>query len=338
MGMTCVKVELRRQNRNRKAVTPFAMKSITQDLLYKQAVISYSYKSGVTKAAIRYKTSRQNIYRWRKRYDGTPQSLADRSHRPHSHPNQHTPEELKIIQDMRRRNPNAGLVVFWVKLRQRGYNRTISGLYRVLRRTEQWAAKLPNPKHVAKPYEQMRYPGQRVQIDVKYVPAACLVGAAAEDAKENSGYYYQYTFIDEYSRFRYLEAFKEHNTYSSAEFIKHCVEKFPFAIECVQTDNGPEFTNRLNAQNSTKPTFFEKTLAQLGIRHKLIKPYTPRHNGKVERSHRKDNEYFYASHNFYSFADFQKQLAVWQRKYNDFPMRPLNWRSPKSLLFSFPYV
>ena len=112
MGMTCVKVELRRQNRNRKAVTPFAMKSITQDLLYKQAVISYSYKSGVTKAAIRYKTSRQNIYRWRKRYDGTPQSLADRSHRPHSHPNQHTPEELKIIQDMRRRNPNAGLVVF----------------------------------------------------------------------------------------------------------------------------------------------------------------------------------------------------------------------------------
>lgn len=338
MGMTCVKVELRRQNRNRKAVTPFAMKSITQDLLYKQAVISYSYKSGVTKAAIRYKTSRQNIYRWRKRYDGTPQSLADRSHRPHSHPNQHTPEELKIIQDMRRRNPNAGLVVFWVKLRQRGYNRTISGLYRVLRRTEQWAAKLPNPKYVAKPYEQMRYPGQRVQIDVKYVPAACLVGAAAEDAKENSGYYYQYTFIDEYSRFRYLEAFKEHNTYSSAEFIKHCVEKFPFAIECVQTDNGPEFTNRLNAQNSTKPTFFEKTLAQLGIRHKLIKPYTPRHNGKVERSHRKDNEYFYASHNFYSFADFQKQLAVWQRKYNDFPMRPLNWRSPKSLLFSFPYV
>jgi len=314
------------------------MKSITQDLLYKQAVISYSYKSGVTKAAIRYKTSRQNIYRWRKRYDGTPQSLADRSHRPHSHPNQHTPEELKIIQDMRRRNPNAGLVVFWVKLRQRGYNRTISGLYRVLRRTEQWAAKLPNPKHVAKPYEQMRYPGQRVQIDVKYVPAACLVGAAAEDAKENGGYYYQYTFIDEYSRFRYLEAFKEHNTYSSAEFIKHCVEKFPFAIECVQTDNGPEFTNRLNAQNSTKPTFFEKTLAQLGIRHKLIKPYTPRHNGKVERSHRKDNEYFYASHNFYSFADFQKQLAVWQRKYNDFPMRPLNWRSPKSVLFSFPYV
>ena len=311
------------------------MKSITQDQRYKQAVILYSYTYGVTKAAIRYKTSRQNIYRWRKRYDGTLQSLADRSHRPHSHPNQHTPEELKLIRDMRRRNPNAGLVVLWVKLRQRGYKRTISSLYRVLRRTEQGVIKLPNPKYVAKPYEQMQYPGQRVQIDVKYVPAACLVGAAVEDAKENGGYYYQYTFIDEYSRFRYLEAFKEHNTYTSAVFIRHCVERFPYAIECVQTDNGQEFTNRLNPMNSTKLTLFETTLAKLGIRHKLIKPYTPRHNGKVERSHRKDNEYFYASHNFHSFEDYACQLAVWNRYYNNFPMRPLNWLSPKSVLFSF---
>ena len=305
------------------------MKSITQDLLFKQAVITYSYKYGVTKAAIRYKTSRQNIYRWRKRYDGTLQSLADRSHRPHRHPNQHTPEELKLIGDMRRRNPNAGLVVFWVKLRQRGYGRSISGLYRVLRRTNQGAVKLPNPKYIPKPYEQMQYPGQRVQIDVKYVPAACLVGAAKEQR------FYQYTFIDEYSRFRYLEAFQENSTYSSTQFLLHVVERFPFAIECVQTDNGFEFTNRLNSNGTKKPTLFERTLSQLGIRHKLIRPFTPRHNGKVERSHRKDNEEFFASHRFYSFEDFQKQLAVRQRQYNSFPMRPLNWHSPKSLLFSF---
>ena len=77
---------------------------------------------------------------------------------------------------------------------------------------------------------------------------------------------------------------------------------------------------------------------QLGIRHKLIRVYTPRHNGKVERRHRKDNEYFYASHKFYSFEDFRKQLAVWQYKYNGFPMRPLNWRSPKQVLSAFPDV
>ena len=68
----------------------FTMNKITQDMRFKQVEIEYSFKHGVTKAAIRYKTTRQNIYRWRKKYDGTLQSLADRSHRPHSHPNQHT--------------------------------------------------------------------------------------------------------------------------------------------------------------------------------------------------------------------------------------------------------
>ena len=300
------------------------MNKITQTARYRQALILYAEKHGVTKAAIRYHTNRQYIYRWKNRYDGTLQSLEDRSHRPYSHPNQHRPEEIKLIDDMRRRNPNVGLVVFWVKLRQRGYSRSLSGLYRFLRKRGQMAVKLPNPKYIPKPYKQADYPGQKVQIDVKYVPSSCLVGVAAEEAKENGGYYYQYTFIDEYSRFRYLEAFKEHSSYSSSEFIKHCVKRFPYAIECVQTDNGGEFTNRLNSQCSNRKTLFEVTLEQLGIRHKIIRPYTPRHNGKVERSHRKDNEYFYASHKFFSFADFQNQLAVWNRYYNNFPMRPLN--------------
>lgn len=299
---------------------------------YKQTVIEYSYKNGVTKAAIRYKTTRQNIYRWRKKYDGTLLSLADRSHRPHSHPNQHTDDEIKLIKDMRRRNPHAGLVVFWVKLRQRGYTRSISGLYRVLRRINGNPIKLPNPKYIPKPYEQMTYPGQKCQIDVKFVPKSCLVGEAAQES------YYQYTFIDEYSRFRILKAFKEHSTFSSTQFLKYVVEKFPYAIECIQTDNGSEFTNAMNNSKKALPTLFEKTLADLGIKHKRIRVYTPRHNGKVERSHRKDNEEFYACHKFFNFSDFQNQLAVRQRQYNNFPMRPLNWKSPKHLLLSFSFV
>lgn len=302
-------------------------------MLYRQSLIRYAEKNGVTKAAIRYGTNRQYIYRWKKRYDGTLQSLADRSHRPHSHPKQHNAEEIKLILNMRRRNPNAGLVVFWVKLRQRGYIRSISGLYRFLKKRNAMGSKLPNPKkYTPKPYEQMKYPGQRVQIDVKFVPKICIVG------QEEKTSWYQYTFIDEYSRFRYLEAFPEHSTYSSALFIQHCVKRFPYIIECVQTDNGTEFTNRLVSKNDPKPTLFEKTLAQLGIRHKLIKPYTPRHNGKVERSHRKDNEEFYASHRFFSFEDFKNQLAVRERSYNHFPMRPLAWSSPAHVLSSFPCV
>ena len=159
--MTCVKVELLRQNR-KAGVTLFAMNKITQKMRFRQSVIEYSNKHGVTKATIRYHLNRQYIYRWCKRYDGTIHSLADRSHRPHSHPNQHTAEEIKLILNMRRRNPNTGIVVFWVKLRQRGYTRSVSGLYRFLRKRGAMALKLPNPKYIPKLYEQMQYPGQRV--------------------------------------------------------------------------------------------------------------------------------------------------------------------------------
>ena len=155
---------------------------------------------------------------------------------------------------MRKRNPNAGLVVFWVKLRQRGYTRSVTGLYRILRKRGQMAVKPPNPKYIPKPYEKMLYPGQRVQIDVKVVPTVCIVG----DAKGQK--FYQYTAIDEYSRFRYLEAFEEHSSYSSAVFVEHLIKKFPFKIECVQNDNGQELTKKLGSSKTPTPTMFEAAL------------------------------------------------------------------------------
>lgn len=95
------------------------MNNITQIITRRQAVIKYSEKKGVTAASVRYNVSRATIYRWKKRYDGTPDSFKDRSHRPHSHPNRHTEEEIKLIKRMRKKNKHTGLVVFWVKLRQK---------------------------------------------------------------------------------------------------------------------------------------------------------------------------------------------------------------------------
>lgn len=305
------------------------MASITQDMRFRLSLIKFANKYGVSKAAVKYKTNRQYIYRWKRRYDGTIESLRDCSRRPHHHPNQHTADEIKLIYDMRRRNPDAGLVVFWVKLMQRGYKRTIPGLYRFLKKGKLMAVKPPNPKYIPKHYEQMQYPGQRVQVDVKHVPSACLVGAV-EGQK-----FYQYTAIDEFSRFRYVEAFNESSTYTSTQFIEHLVKAFPMPIECIQTDNGFEFTKRFGGDKAN-PSMFEKKLRTLGIKHKLIRPFTPRHNGKVERSHRKDNERFYATHTFYSFNDFSKQLNIYNRRdYNNFPMRPLGWKSPRTTLINF---
>ncbi len=96
-------------------------------------------------------------------------------------------------------------------------------------------------------------------------------------------------------------------------FLEHLVGVFPYAIEFVQTNNNSEFTNHLNSWIFNKKTLFEVTLAKLIIKHKLIKPYTPGHNGKVKRSNSKDNEEFYSSHTFYSFYNFKNQLVVRRR-------------------------
>ncbi len=69
-----------------------------------------------------------------KRYDGSIESLEDKSRRPHYHPNQHTEEEIKLIKDYKRNNKETGLVVLWIKLRKAGYTRTIQGLYHVMQR------------------------------------------------------------------------------------------------------------------------------------------------------------------------------------------------------------
>ena len=186
--------------------------------------------------------------------------------------------------------------------------------------------KAPSKKkqYMPKPYQQMSHPGERIQVDVKYVPSNCLT----EELKEKEEKYYQYTAIDEYTRQRVLWASKEHSTYASTQFLEIILKKFKYKIECIQTDNGAEFTNKLIPQKNKRETMFEKKLKELGIEHKLIRPRTPRHNGKVERSHRKDQERFYYKRVFVSFEDFKEKLRHWNREYNNFPMQPLKWKSP----------
>jgi transposase InsO family protein len=305
------------------------MNNVTQDMKYRQSLVLFAHKYGVTRTSRKYNKARSTIYFWLSRYNGTIESLACQSRKPHSHPAQHTENELDLLRRMRRRNPDLGLCELWCRLRERGYSRTIVSMYRALRRLGLQPEPAHKPKYIPKPYEQMLYPGQRVQIDVKYVPSACLVGAAKGQR------FYQYTAIDEFSRLRYVEAFDEQSTYSSTTFLKNAVRFFRFPIQCVQTDNGFEFTNRFAATKRDLPTLFESTAACLGIRHKLIRPYTPRHNGKVERSHREDQKRFYSKRTFYSFADFKLQLEVYRYRSNKIPMRPLGWRSPVDYLRTY---
>ena len=306
------------------------MDSITQDMRFRQSLMQYAEKYGVSRASRKYNKSRSYIYFWLNRWDGSVESLACQPRRPHSHPNQHTEEELKLIQDMRRRNPELGMTELWHRLKKRGYTRRPESLFRVMRKLNMFPEAQPRTLYKPKPYEQMEYPGQRVQVDVKVVPRCCIADPELR--------LFQYTAIDEYSRLRFVAAYPEQSTFSSADFLKKLTEWYGrrnIRVECVQTDNGFEFTNRFANTKKDIPTLFEKTAAQLGIKHKLIRPYTPRHNGKVERSHREDQKRFYSSHSFYSLDDFAKQLAAHLKRSNDFPMRPLGGLSPKEKLAIF---
>ena len=150
--------------------------------------------------------------RRQQRWDGSVVSLACQSRRPHSHPNQHTEAELKLIRDMRRRNPKLGMIELWHRLRQRGYTRCPESLFRVMRKMGMFPPEKPKKAYKPKPYEQMTYPGQRVQVDVKVVPRKCIADPELR--------LFQYTAIDEFTRLRFLAAYPEQSTYSSADFLR----------------------------------------------------------------------------------------------------------------------
>ena len=302
------------------------MNSITQEMKYRQSLLTCAQKYGVSRASRKYNKIRSYIYFRHARYDGSLQSLACQSRRPRSLPNQHTQKELKLIADMRRRNPGLGIAELWARMRKRECTRTVESLWRVMRReTAQAEKKKP---YKPKPCEQMKYPGQRVQIDVKAASRRRIADAQLK--------LYQYTAIDEHSRYRALGAYEEQSAFSAADFLSKAVKHFVrkgIAAECVRTDNGFEFTNRLSARRRDPETLFEATAGQLGIRRRLIRPYTPRRNGKMERSHREDQKRFYDTRHFYSPAGFDGQEASRQSLSNSRPMRPLLWAAPGDVLF-----
>ena len=314
--------------------------SITQEMRYRTSAIKCAERYGVQKAAVKCHTSPASIYRWKKQLDandGDIRCLARKSTRPHHHPNEHTATEIKLIRDLRRRNPNIGLQDLWIKLKKRGYTRTQPALLKALRRLE--IPTKPKTRRSptctkSRPYEQMTHPGERIQIDVKYVPKECL----SEEFKQKHPELklYQYTAIDEYSRYRILGGYLEHNTYASSLFLCQVVSAFKaigIEVECVQTDNGMEFTKQFIAKKENNHSMFEATAHRFGIRLKRIKPHTPKHNGKVERSHREDQKLFYSeiirlNHLITDINDYKRKLKRHQDKTNNRPMRPLGYLSP----------
>ena len=273
----------------------------------------------------RYHISKASLMRWNKQYDGTRESLMPKSHRPLTpHPNAHTEEELKWIRDYHRRNPNISILELYGKLREnKAYKRHPGSLYRVFVRLGYRKRVEPTKKkskHNGK-YDTPTKLGVKWQMDVKYVPKACYVGADGEQ-------FYQYTMLEEASRKRFIYAYKEQSSYSTVDFVKRAIIFFGYAPAVLQTDNGSEFTHT-SKTNRVHP--LDVFCNASHIHHKTIRPRTPWHNGKVERSHRSDQERFYNYLKFYSFKDLQTQMKRYLYRSNRIPMSVLGWRSPNQV-------
>jgi len=300
------------------------MNSIASEAHFRQRVIKYSKKYGVTAASIRHHKSRQAIYEWLAKYDGSWKSLIDKSHRPHSHPNQHSEDEKwKILRRYPRYKDD--IIMLWDSLRKSGYTRCYTSLVRVINK---WIKPEIKKKAARKlmPYARATYAGQKVQIDVKFVPSYCV---------SNGQKYYQYTAIDECTRIVFREMYDEHSTYSSKDFLIKLIQAFSFPIREIQTDNGREFTNAYLPQKTFKLSLFEKMLVEMDIIYHRIRVATPRHNGKVERQHRTDEKRFYKKMKMYSLADGRIQLAKYNLKSNNIPKICLGFRTPNEVLADY---
>ena len=284
------------------------------------AVLLYRNGNPISFVCRRYKCSKSSLMRWNKKFGGTKESLIDKSHRPLTpHPNSHTKQELYWIKNYIRRNPNISLCELYGKLRtEKGYSRHACSLFRIVRKLKYNVNKEKHTKYTPKHYDTPKDIGIKWQMDVKVVPKDCYVGQIPDK-------FYQYTVIDEASRERFIYPYKEQSSYSTIDFVKRAIVYFGYKPQIIQTDNGQEFTYTMKTDRVHPLDIF---LNSLNIQHKLIKPRTPRHNGKVERSHRNDQQRFYSNLKFYSYDDLLKQMKAYLKRSNNIPMQSLNWLTP----------
>lgn len=276
------------------------------------------------------KCTERSLWRWKSRYDGTLASLENGSKVPLTpHPNAHTKQEEKYIRELFTENPDISYTEALGVLRTKyAYSRTYFGFYRyVVKNGLRPSQEMKKEPYIPQPYDTPLMLGYKWQMDVKYVPTECNIG---EFSKERL---FQYTVIDEATRERFLYPYKEQSGYSTVDFLRRAIAYFGYVPEIIQTDNGTEFTNPKNA-GIDKIHIVDKFLNGLKIKHQLIRPRTPRHNGKVERSHRSDQESFYDHLTFKTYEELKEKMRDWNIRYNNRPHSSLRNRDGKRVWFS----
>lgn len=271
--------------------------------------------------------SKRSLERWCRAYRSEGEgSLRPKTTIPRTNPNE-TPIRIKErVIELRKETRLCAKKLHW-RLKKQGLLIPIRTVGKILK-DEGLVRKYRVRKVKYKYIKATLRPGELIEIDIKYVPG-----------KIANKRYYQYTAIDCASRWRYLKIYDEQSNYHSVSFLREVIKRFPYTIKSIKTDNGAVFTNYYTSLNKRSDLMIIKTLhaldfycTQHNIIHYLIDPGKPAQNGKVERSHRSDQESFYNRNRFKSFKDLQDKLVIWNAYYNNLEHCGLNGKTPNEML------
>ena len=273
------------------------------------AYLTYSKKLQVLKYAkeygnnsIAYKffgVKKSTFYKWKKAYDEHgEEGLLRKKPTPRTFPNQIKQEIVNKVLELRKEHKLGTWRIKWYLERYHDILISESSVYRILKRNN--VGRLDR-KVTRRAMHSIKYeketPGHQVQVDVKFL--------IFHDANGQKIKRFQYTAIDDATRIRALKIYEKHNQLRSIDFINYVVDKFPFRINTIQTDNGHEFQSK-----------FHWHVQDLGMRHRFIKVGTPQLNGKVERSHLTDKKEFYQLLSYTDDVDLNQKLEQWEKFYN----------------------
>lgn len=265
--------------------------------------------------ARKYRTSRTTVYRWLKRYAqaGNP-ALLNKSCKPKSpHPKALKPNTVKAIVRLRK-HTHYGPKRLKFYLSKRGIFVSEHAIYKTLLRYGLSNRYRKKKRRNLRSY-RVPYPGHTVQMDTKHL-----------DTKPSFPHrLYQYTATDCFTRMRVIRIYDELSSQNTVKFLQEVIQKLPFKVSTVRTDNGVEFT--YGPFKVDHP--LTRACARLNIRHHLNRPAHPESNGRVERSHRTDDEEFYNLNPVKNPHAWKYRITNWERFYNFYrPHQALGNLSP----------
>lgn len=286
-------------------------------------------RASITEAMRVFPHGKRTFERWLAVYlEKGADGLEPKSTRPKTSPKE-TPIAIKEqIISLRKKKKVCALKLHW-KLEKQGiviHERTIGKIIKAEGLVRKYRTKKTSYKYLKASWK----PGELVEIDVKHVPGT-IAGRA----------YFQYTAIDCASRWRHLRIFEEESTRNTLIFFEDVLGRFPYAITGLKTDNHATFTNRYNGTYKRADLMpahqhaLDRFCGERNIVHYLIDPGHPAQNGKVERSHRSDQETLYDSAVFRSPRDLRKKVALWNIEYNNLEHCGLGGKTPNEALAEF---